>query len=320
MAAIFVIFLREGLEAGIIVAVLATYLERIGQRRYFRDLVWGVGAALVLVVGGGVGAYLLVHQYDGSRAQTIFELCTYCVAAVVLTYVTFWMKAHGRTIGAELERRGSEALSRRTRFGLGVVAFTAVGREGLETMVFTLAIIFSSSAQAPAQLVGRGLLVGAGAGLVVALALTYSVFALGRQINLKLFFGVIGAVLLVFGAGLVVDVVGSLQQLGWLSGGGTLWDSSGMLSVGSSLGDVAHSLVGYTDKPSTVQVAAWVGYLAVCGPLYLTKRNLIKRSSGSGGQIGKEQHLEELGGHQGGEVISGPEGGQGGQDGDAGAE
>jgi len=101
----FVIFLREGVEASMIVAILLAYLDRIDQRRHFRDVFIGVGAALVLVLGGGIAAYLIIRQYDGSTVQTVFETITFLVAACVLTYMTFWMQAHSRTMTADLQRR-----------------------------------------------------------------------------------------------------------------------------------------------------------------------------------------------------------------------
>ena len=77
----FVIFLREGIEASMIVAILCAYLDKINQRRHFRDVFLGVAAALVLVIAGGVTAYLVIKQYDGSNVQTIFETITFLVAA-----------------------------------------------------------------------------------------------------------------------------------------------------------------------------------------------------------------------------------------------
>ena len=85
MFATLVIFLREGVEASMIIAILLAYLNRIGQREHFRDVFLGVGAALVLATAGGVAAYLTIRSYDGSRVQTIFETVTYLVAATVLT-------------------------------------------------------------------------------------------------------------------------------------------------------------------------------------------------------------------------------------------
>ena len=159
MLATLVIFLREGVEASMIVAILLAYLNRVGRREHFRDVFLGVGAALALATAGGVAAYETIHRYDGSRAQTIFETVTYLVAAVVLTYMTFWMRDHAPTLSAELRARTDAALDRRARWGLGLLAFQAVGREGLETMVFTLAIVFASSA--------HGVIMGGVAGLIV---------------------------------------------------------------------------------------------------------------------------------------------------------
>src|ERR1700680_1900464 len=131
MVATFVIFLREGIEASMIVAILLAYLDRIGERAHFRDVFIGVAAALGLMLVGGVTAYLTIKTYAGSRTQTIFETVTYLVAAVVLTYMTFWMRDHSMTLSEDLRVRTSRALDGRARWGLGLLAFQAVGREGL---------------------------------------------------------------------------------------------------------------------------------------------------------------------------------------------
>jgi high-affinity iron transporter len=266
----FVIFLREGIEASMIVAILLAYLDRMGQRRHFRDVFLGVGAAAVLLVGGGIAAYAFIHQYRGSTAQTVFETVTYLLAACVLTYMTFWMQAHSRTMSAELERRSAEAMSGKARFGLGVLSFQAVGREGVETMVFTLAIVFASSNQSATTGHGRGLLLGALAGLAVAFAVAFAIFKLGRRLNLGLFFRVLGIVLMIFAAGLLADAVENMQQLGWLPFlGHTMWNTTGILAEDSSLGDVFHSLVGYAGQPSALQVLVWVVYVATSLTLFI---------------------------------------------------
>ncbi len=266
----FVIFLREGVEASMIVAILLAYLDKINQRRHFRDVFIGVGAALVLVLGGGITAYLIIKQYDGSTVQTVFETITFLVAACVLTYMTFWMQRHSRTMSADLQRRSEEALHGKARWGLGLLAFQAVGREGLETMVFTLAIVFASSDQAATSSHGRGLLLGALLGLAVALVVAYVIFRLGRRLNLGLFFRVIGVVLMVFAAGLLADAVENMQQLGWLPFlGHQLWNTSAILSEDSSIGDVFHSLLGYADHPTVLQAIVWVTFVAVTATLFI---------------------------------------------------
>jgi len=268
----FVIFLREGVEASMIIAILLAYLDRIGQRRYFRDVFVGVGAAMLLVIGGGVTAYLVIKQYDGSRAQTIFETVTYLLAAAVLTYMTFWMQSHSRTMTADLQRRSDEALSGKARFGLGALAFQAVGREGVETMVFTLAIVFASTTQAATTARGNGLLLGALLGLGVSLAIAYTIFKLGHRLNLGLFFRTIGVVLMVFAAGLLADAVQNMQELGWLPFlEGSVWDTSRALSEDSMWGDLFHGLLGYAERPTVLQVIVWVGYVSVATTLFVTR-------------------------------------------------
>src|SRR3984957_4101282 len=188
MLATLVIFLREGVEASMIVAILLAYLNRIGRR----DLFAGVGAALVLATAGGVIVYETIRSYSGSRVQTIFETGTYLLAAGVLTYMTFWMRNHARSLSAELRARTDAALDGRARLGLGLLAFQAVGREGLETVVFTLAIVFSTTTQ--------GALLGAVIGLVISLAIAFFIYRLGHRLNLGRFFAVVGGLLMVFAA------------------------------------------------------------------------------------------------------------------------
>ena len=266
----FVIFLREGIEASMIVAILCAYLDKIGQRRHFKDVFLGVAAALVLVLAGGITAYLIIQQYDGSTVQTIFETVTFLLAAIVLTYMTFWMQSHSRTISQDLQRRSDAALDGRARLGLGLLSFQAVGREGLETMVFTLAIVFASSRQSATSAHGRGLLLGALLGLAVAMAIAYAIFKLGRRLNLGIFFRVLGVVLMVFAAGLLADAVENMQKLGWLPFlQHPVWDTSSTLREDSTMGDVFHSLLGYADRPTVLQFIVWVTYITVSVTLFI---------------------------------------------------
>jgi high-affinity iron transporter len=275
MLATLVIFLREGVEASMIIAILLAYLNRIGRRDHFRDVFAGVGAALVLATAGGVAAYETIRSYDGSRIKTIFETGTYLVAASVLTYMTFWMRNHARSLSAELRARAGAALDGRARLGLALLAFQAVGREGLETVVFTLAIVFSTT---PA-----GALSGAAVGLAGALAIAFVIYRLGHRLNLGRFFTVIGVLLMVFAAGLLADSVQNLQQLGWLPVlDSPMWHTSSLLSEGSAVGDILHSFFGYSDAPTPFQLLMYVAYLAVVVVAYLGLRPRIgQRAHGS---------------------------------------
>jgi len=273
MLATLVIFLREGVEASMIVAILLAYLNRIGHREHFRDVFVGVGAALLLATAGGVAAYETIRSYDGSRVQTIFETVTYLVAATVLTYMTFWMRKHARSLSKELRARADAALDGRARWGLGLLAFQAVGREGLETVVFTLAIIFSTSAV--------GALTGAVIGLAGSLAIAFVIYRLGHKLNLARFFTVIGVLLMIFAAGLLADAVENLQQLGWLPVlDAPMWHSARLLSEESALGDVLHSFFGYSDAPTPLQLLIYVAYLSVVVLVYLGVRGKLAARAG----------------------------------------
>ena len=265
MLATLVIFLRESVEASMIVAILLAYLNRIGRREHFRDVFIGVGAALLLATGGGVVAYETIRSYHGSRVQAIFETVTYLLAAAVLTYMTFWMRAHARSLSNELRAHAEAALDGRARWGLGLLAFQAVGREGLETVVFTLAIIFSTSAV--------GALAGAAIGLAGGLGIAFVIYRLGHKLNLARFFTVIGVLLMVFAAGLLADSVENLQQLGWLSVlDHPMWHSARLLSENSAFGDVLHSFFGYSDAPTPLQLLVYTAYLGVAAAAYLGVR------------------------------------------------
>ena len=289
MIATLVIFLREGVEASMIVAILLAYLSRSGQRRHFRDVFAGVAAALVLAGAGGIIAYFTIKTYADSRVQTIFETATYLLAAVLLTYMTFWMRSHARGLKSELQSRadavlGSHgpsaaappagpggpgvaaavaaqpdadaAMSRGTRAGLALLAFQAVGREGVETVVFTLAIAFSSTQRG-------GLLTGAVIGLAIAMVIAFVMYKLGHRINIGRFFTIVGALLMVFAAGLLVDAVQNMQELGWLPGAShQLWHTGAILNEDSALGDIAHSFLGYAQSPTVLQAVVYLAYLA----------------------------------------------------------
>ncbi len=280
MAATFVIFLREGIEASMVIAILLSYLDRIGQRRYFRDVFIGVGASLVLCLVAGVAIFVTVRTYAGTRAQTIFETATYLLAAAVLTYMTFWMRSHARTLSSELRERTELALDKGARASLGLMAFQAVGREGLETLVFTLAIVFATST--------HGVIIGGVAGLAVSLAIAFAIYRLGHRLNVNMFFKLVGALLMVFAAGILADAVENLQSLGWLPFlTHPLWDTTGVLSEDSATGDIFHSFFGYSSRPTALQAIVYVAYLAIVLTAFLGlgRKRASARPSPTGAEV-----------------------------------
>jgi high-affinity iron transporter len=258
LVASFVLFLREGLEASLIVSILFAALRQLGQLKQMRAVWIGIGLAVLASLGGGVVIYITIRAYDGSTFQTIFETITYLVAVVLLTSMTFWMQSHTRNMKKEIVSQASMAGS---SLGLGMLAFFTVGREGLETAVFSLALAFQTS--------GVWLIMGALLGLATSMALCWLIYRLGYRLDFRIFFRVMGILLLVFAAGLLANAIQNMQELGWISFGTMqLWNSAKFLSEDSTMGDILHTFIGYADAPSVLQVALYVSYLLIAGSIF----------------------------------------------------
>lgn len=271
MLATFVLFLREGLEASLIISILFAVLRQLGQMQQARAVWIGVGLAVLCSLLGGFALYFTIRTYDGSTFQTIFETITYLVAVVILTTMTFWMQKHSRLLKKEITAKASVAGS---GFALGLLAFSTVGREGLETAIFTLAIAFQTN--------GLLLLLGAVLGLAAALVLCFFMYRLGYKLDYRVFFRVMGIVLIFFAAGLLGDAVQNLQQLGWLPiGTAVLWNSSHLLSEGSTVGDLLHTFLGYAEAPTVLQAFFYAAYLLIVGGIFvrITRKSLPPRSN-----------------------------------------
>lgn len=258
----FLIFFRESLEASLICSIMLAYLNRVGRRDRFRDVLYGVAAAIVVAAAAGVAVFMTVRIYAGSTLQTVIESITYVAAAAMLSYMTIWMKRQSRALHHDLERRMDAALSAGAGVTLGLIAFLTVGREGLETVIFMLAIAYHAN---PAMLA-----VGAAAGALCGLGLSYFIYVAGRRVNLKHFFNIMGALLMLFSAGLLANAVEDWQALGWISfASHPLWNTTVLLNENGTLGDIMHSFFGYADNPTALQVSTYVVYLAVMTAVYL---------------------------------------------------
>ena len=258
MVAAFVLFLREGLEASLIVSILLAALRQLGQTRHIAAVWTGVVAAVLASLVGGTALYLTIRTYDGSTFQTIFETGAYLLAVVLLTTMTFWMQRHSRSLKQEITARASTAGS---AFALGLLAFSTVGREGLETAVFALAFAFQTQ--------GVLLVLGGALGILAAVGLCVLIYRLGYRLDFRLFFRVMGILLLFFAAGLLGDAVQNLQALGWLPIGTTpLWSTEHILSQETTIGDLLHSLIGYSDAPTVLQCLFYSAYLLIAGSLF----------------------------------------------------
>lgn len=254
----FVLFLREGLEASLIIGILLAALHQLGQTRQIRAVWIGSGLAILAALLGGVAVYNTIHEYEDTTFAAVFEAITYLAAVILLTGVTFYMTTHSRTLKREITARASAAGS---GFALGLLAFTTVGREALETAVFTLASAFNDG---PVLVV-----LGALLGLLAAVGLCLLIYRLGYRLDFALFFRVMGVLLIVFAAGLLGSAVHEMQELGWLPFASQhLWNFSNVLSDEGAIGGVLHSLFGYSDNPTLLQGAFYTLYLLVAGTIF----------------------------------------------------
>jgi len=270
MLATFVLFLREGLEASLVVSILFAALRQLGQMGKARAVWTGVGLAIVASLLGGIALYITVRDYDGSTFQTVFETITYLVAVVLLTTMTFWVQQHSRSLKREITAKASAAGS---GFALGFLAFSTVGREGVETAVFTLAFAFRTNAML--------LLLGAALGLLASIGLCVLIYRLGYRLNFRIFFRVMGILLIFFAAGLLGDAIQNMQQLGWITFGTTpLWNTAHILPEASAMGDILHTFLGYAEAPTVLQGLIYITYLVIAGSFFtwITRKPLTGKS------------------------------------------
>jgi high-affinity iron transporter len=250
--ATFVIGLREGLEAALIVGIIAAFLRKNG--RSLRPMALGVVAAVLLSLGVGVTLHL-VEQELPQAAQEGMETIIGIVAIVFVTGMVLWMNTHARGLKKELEAEAGQALGSGSSRALVVMAFLAVLKEGFETAVFLLAT-FSASTNAGLAALGAGL------GLLAAVVIGYGLYRGSVRLNLGRFFSITGVFLLLVAAGLVVSTLGTAHEAGWLNAGQQRTvDLSWLAPKGSIRGALFTGVLGIPQDPRLIQVIGWFAYL-----------------------------------------------------------
>ncbi|MGB2774191.1 MAG: FTR1 family protein [Anaerolineae bacterium] len=254
----FLLALREGLEAALIVGIVLGALRKLGHSRQQGSVWQGVVAAVAVSLVAALLLYAVGLELEGA-AEQIFEGVTMLLAAGILTWMIFWMQTQGRRINRELETGVRQAVSgmggNKGHWALFSVAFIAVLREGIETALFLTATTFTAGGQAT--------LLGALLGLSAAAALGYILFATTRQLNVKRFFQVTSVLLILFAAGLVAHSIHEFNEVGWIPAVVEhLWDTNGLLDENSGLGLILKALFGYNGNPSLTEVLGYVVYWA----------------------------------------------------------
>jgi high-affinity iron transporter len=258
----FLIMLREGIEAALIVGIIAGYLKQTGRQAWM-PAVW-VGILLASALSLAVGFLLdLADAEFPQRQQELFEAGVGLAAVAILTSMVFWMKKVARSIKGQLHDSIDAALAPGAGQGLALVgmAFFAVAREGVESAFFLLATF--------QQDVGLEAPLGALLGILVAVGVGLGIYHGGVRLNLRLFFRWTGLFILVVAAGLLAGAVRALHEAGlWNGLQQVVFDLSGVLSSDSPLGAVLAGLFGYQDMPTLGEVLAYLLFLLVTVPLF----------------------------------------------------
>lgn len=265
MLAPFLIMLREGLEAALIVGIIAGYLRQTGRRDQL-PAVW-VGIFLAAAVALFTGAALqMVSAGFPQKAQELFEAVVGIAAVAVLVAMVFWMRRAAKSIRRELHAGIDQALAaeggRAAGWALIGMVFFAVAREGLESVFFLLAI-FQQSRDAAAPL-------GALAGIAVSAGIGWAIYRGGLRLNLARFFRWTGVVILFVAAGLLAGALKALHEAGlWNGLQGVVYDLGRVLPESGAVGTVLSGLLGYREAPTLGEVLVYAAFLAVTLILFL---------------------------------------------------
>jgi high-affinity iron transporter len=250
----FVIGLREGLEASLIVGIVAGFLGRQGRRDALRQVWLGVVAAVLICIVVGVVLEIIsadLPQAEQEGLETVIGL----FAVAMVTYMVMWMRKHSRDLKGELEGQAGAALARGSASALVVMAFLAVLREGFETAVFLLAAFQASTSPV---LAGSGALIG----VVLAVVLGYGIYKGGVRLNLSKFFRITGVVLVVVAAGLVMTAFHTAHEAGWVNfGQQRVADLSWLVLPGTPVSSLVTGVLGIQPYPVLIEVVAWFVYL-----------------------------------------------------------
>lgn len=254
MLATFVIGLREGLEAALIVGIVAAFLVQRGERRALRFVGAGVLLAVALCVGAAIALQAATQQLP-QRQQEQLETVLALVAVAMVTYMIVWMSRHARSMKGDLESAADTALARGSSWALVAMAFLAVLREGLETSVFLLATYQASGSNAAGA-------IGASLGILVAVVLGYGIYRGGIRLDLARLFRVTGVLLVVVAAGLVMSAAHTAYEAGWLlAGQDQAFDASALVAPGTVRAAVLQGVLGWQPRPTVAEVTGWLLYL-----------------------------------------------------------
>ncbi len=271
----FLIMLREGIEAALIVGIIGSYLRQTGNGQWMKPVWLGVVLAIFLCFGLGVILKTTSSDYP-QKQQELFASIIAFIAVGVLSWMVLWMKRAARLMKLKIQASIDYAVASGDRWGITLVgmAFFAVAREGLESVFFLLATF--------EQNVGIEAPIGAILGLMASILIGFGIYQGGVRINLQHFFRWTGLFILFVAAGLLASAFRAAHEAGvWNLFQDVVFDASSILPTNGLVGTVLAGILGYSDTPTVTEVVAYFGYLIPMLFLFLTTSKNAKTAASS---------------------------------------
>ncbi len=251
----FVLSLREGLEAALIIGISLGVLKKMGKNNLVPALWQGALSAAGVCILAAVLMEFVGAELEGS-SEAGYDAATMLLAALFLTWMIFWMQRQSRTLKPELEHNIHAAIGENGHRSIFLLAFVSIGREGFELALALVATRLTSDAWQT--------LAGSLAGLLGAVLLGWLVFSGTRRLNLKNFFAISNTILILFAAGLVANGFNALIEIGLVPAlVNPVWNTSAWLSTDGPLGGILKALFGYNSQPSLSELLAYLGYFLI---------------------------------------------------------
>ncbi|MFM7030286.1 MAG: iron uptake transporter permease EfeU [Micrococcales bacterium] len=272
MLATYLIGIREGLEAAIIISILIGYVVKLGERAQISRILAGAGAAVLIALGLGFALSGIEANVSDQIEITITGI-TSLLAVVFVTWMIFWMAKQSRSMAANLRSKVDAAVTK-SSWSLASVAFLAVIREGVET-----SILLWSTAKSTG---GPNAFGGAFLGILTAAAMGYFMYKGSLRFNLGSFFKATSVYLIVIAAGVFSYSIGEFQELGWLPFlTGHFYDLSAVFPQGSIQELVLAGAFTFNNAPTTLQAIGWLAYVLPVSYLFAQAHGAFQKKQDS---------------------------------------
>ena len=256
------ITLREGLEAALTIGIILGYLSKVNQKQLYKHIFIGIGLGVLASIFAAVLFNIFTGGFEG-KAEQIFEGTVLLFAVLILTTMVLWMNKQSKNIGSDIHEKIDAAVGKSQIWGLILLAFISIFREGIEIVLFMNAAVVNSSTE--------NSLIGGVLGLIIALAIAWIIFKTTVTLNLKKFFQLTGAFIIFIAAGMLAGGIHEFEEAGIIPIiVEHVWDINGILNENGTVGSFLKAVFGYNGNPSIIEVIAYFTYLIVAVKLFFS--------------------------------------------------